>query len=1007
MAGAMRFQLRAALVAGLAMHGAGAASASSSQIAQLANSLQFCTVPNPRSPGGAFNVSQSTADANGDYWVNYSCKQTCSDWTTCQNAAHTASGSALSGAPKQALAFVVDGMGGHLAYTTRQGGDRTVLLHTGTGGTNYMQSLSRQIEAASNAKVVMVRWERGFSGWGWFTRTSAPAARIPNLTRRVASAIAWVHENLAGAGDFGTVGCSMGTQATLGAVYWHGVDDVVDHQLMVGGPGLWDINAGCGRRTYATGFCDLDATRACSSHADCASLSSRSRCKTPATIPLAWLYEQVVNHVHATQACDIATAASSTIAAFDESSFAFAAGGDWDFDHPIDFQMDVWGSDGDERWAMGHAMRVFDSIRSAAGHAKRWHATRDSNHCAAIGNGQALAILQADLLRNQAPRAIGAFRNLTLSIGASSDQSLAGKFEDDGSLRYEAVSSSPSVATASIAGDSVRVQAHAPGTATITVAATDAAGLRAQLAFEVVAAAPNRPPAVVRAFADAGLDPGERVDLSLTGRFQDEGALTYAAASSAPTVATAQIAGASVRVQGIAPGTATVTVTATDAGGLSARTSFAVSVGHVLSFASAVVAAAEGTTATLAISLSQPLDAPLTVRWRTGLDADPASADAIGDIGVSEGALSLAVGEVEASIAIPILDDDDIEPAREFLTVELLPVGANVALAANVAILAIEEGVCDRTPALRDALRDGRPCAALTPADLARREHLDLAHRDLVALRSKDLLGLAALRVLRLQGNRLAELPAGLFEGIATLAELDLRDNPGAPFVLVERLARTDAEPWAPAPAEVSASVASGAPFPMQARLTAQGARLANEVVSLPAGKLATPPIRVFSTGPGAARLGFGTAPTVPTSRCGRDGRTPCFQGLAVRAGPPLVLFKLPPRPTDAAPPQFRLATGDSASVPLGRLFVPEPALTYAVRSHDPLLVGAALVEGRLVLEANDDAADGSALLTVTATDQAGQSTSVSFEVVVEFVPASFLRRWLRALPATVLERPG
>ena len=32
-------------------------------------------------------------------------------------------------APKQALAFVVDSMGGHLSFTTRHRGKKTVLLH--------------------------------------------------------------------------------------------------------------------------------------------------------------------------------------------------------------------------------------------------------------------------------------------------------------------------------------------------------------------------------------------------------------------------------------------------------------------------------------------------------------------------------------------------------------------------------------------------------------------------------------------------------------------------------------------------------------------------------------------------------------------------------------------------------------------------------------------------------------------------------------------------------------
>ena len=403
-----------------ALTGIGEASADTDRIRRLADSLQICTVPDPQRPSSAFDISRSPVDPNGDYWVTYSCREACADWRQCQAPAYRRDGgSALmeGNAPKQAVAFVVDGMGGHLAFTTRQGGGKTVLLHTGTGGTNYMQSLSSQIEGAADAKVVMVRWESGFSGWGWFTRTSAPAARVPDLTRRVAGMIAWVHENLAGAADFGTVGCSMGTQATLGAVYWHDVDPVVDYQLMVGGPGLWDINSGCGRRLYPSGYCDLDARRACSSNAHCADLSARSRCTIPGPIPLAWLYEQVVNHVHATRACDVSAAGSGTgiHAPFDESGFAFTIG-DWDFDHPIDFQMDLWGSDGDRRWAMGDAMRVFNNITSAAGHEKRWNTTPDSGHCAAIGNGRALQLLMSGMNLGDDPPPPPVARSWTLPL---------------------------------------------------------------------------------------------------------------------------------------------------------------------------------------------------------------------------------------------------------------------------------------------------------------------------------------------------------------------------------------------------------------------------------------------------------------------------------------------------------------------------------------------------------------------------------------------------------------
>ena len=100
-----------------------ACGSASAQIASLAGELQICQAENPSS---AFNVTQSATDANGDYWVAYACKAACSDWRECQMTA-----SSGGGGPKKALAFVVDGMGGHFSFTTGQSGQKTLLLHTG------------------------------------------------------------------------------------------------------------------------------------------------------------------------------------------------------------------------------------------------------------------------------------------------------------------------------------------------------------------------------------------------------------------------------------------------------------------------------------------------------------------------------------------------------------------------------------------------------------------------------------------------------------------------------------------------------------------------------------------------------------------------------------------------------------------------------------------------------------------------------------------------------------
>ena len=364
--------------------------AAEGQVMELAAEVEICRVPDPPHPDSAFIVTKSEVDRHGDYYMTWQCREPCDDWRGCDIAARSGNGAA-----RRALAFVVDGMGGHMAYTTGHGGDKTLLLHGGMGGTNYPQFLAEALEQRSDVGTVMVRWEPGFKRtWGWFTRTSAEASRIPDLTRRVASVIAWAHEHLAGPGTFGTVGCSMGTQATFGAVYWYDVDDVVDYQLFSGGPGLWDINAGCGLRTYTAGRCDVDAGVTCSTDADCSQLGEGSRCDMPRPIPPFRLYQAVINHVHTTQACTIPRGgeAATPYAPFDESSFAFT-GGDWDLDHPVDFAMDVRGRDGDENWALGDTMRVFDDIESAAGHDKRWHATVNSNHCAALNNGVALEMI--------------------------------------------------------------------------------------------------------------------------------------------------------------------------------------------------------------------------------------------------------------------------------------------------------------------------------------------------------------------------------------------------------------------------------------------------------------------------------------------------------------------------------------------------------------------------------------------------------------------------------------
>ena len=586
---------------------------------------------------------------------------------------------------------------------------------------------------------------------------------------------------------------------------------------------------------------------------------------------------------------------------------------------------------------------------------------------------------------------------------------------------------------------------------------------------------PNYPPVAVGTFEDLDLDPGERLEISLSGKFRDPegGALAYSAESLNPAVANAVVSEGRLWVNGRSAGLATVLVRATDSSGQSAQLTLRVTVGRVLTFAAASAAAPEGGMARLQVELTRPAERMVSVGYVLESDDDPATADAdAADHGGSDGTLTLAAGETEAFIEVPILDDDDIEPAREFLRVRLLAPAAEAdwALGLAAASVVIQEGVCDRTPEVRDALRGSRECWAPSVAELAGTGYLNLGRQGIGSLRAGDFLGLPGLRVLHLHGNRLAELPEGLFAGLdslerlrlegnrlselpeglldglgrlssldlggnrlsslsaglladapslsrldlggnwlsdlpagffagaSNLAELDLSGNPGAPFALMMELTRTDAENHAPGPATVAARVAEGAPFALSAGLVPEDAELSTDTAAVGAGEVSGAPVQVSLTEGGAARLSLSDAPEAPSALCGEvdEGRHPCFQGLAVEAGPSLLLFKRPPWVVRAVPEQGVESLGGALSLNLAGLFAADggDALSYTAESSDPALAAVNVSRGVLSIEPNGEGLDGLVTVRVTATDSDGLIVEQSFLVEVSPQSRRFGRGW-------------
>ena len=95
----------------------------------------------------------------------------------------------------------------------------------------------------------------------------------------------------------------------------------------------------------------------------------------------------------------------------------------------------------------------------------------------------------------------------------------------------------------------------------------------------------NRPPAPAGTLPDRTLEPAGILTVDVSGAFADPDgdALAYTVSSSAPRVVTASAAGARVTLTAGGEGTATIQVTATDPGRLSAAQSFTVTVSMTMS----------------------------------------------------------------------------------------------------------------------------------------------------------------------------------------------------------------------------------------------------------------------------------------------------------------------------------------------------------------------------------------------------------------------------------------
>ncbi len=176
--------------------------------------------------------------------------------------------------------------------------------------------------------------------------------------------------------------------------------------------------------------------------------------------------------------------------------------------------------------------------------------------------------------RGRAPVAVGRIAPQTIATGGNRNLSVSQYFQDpDGDpLTYHASTGNREVATASASGSTVSIRAVSSGQTALSVTASDPEGQSTTQTTPLTVVTRRQGPVAVGSIPDQAIELGDTKDLVVSSYFQDPdgGNMTYAAASSAPGVVTASVAGAVVALRGITTGTATVTVTATDSDGLTA-----------------------------------------------------------------------------------------------------------------------------------------------------------------------------------------------------------------------------------------------------------------------------------------------------------------------------------------------------------------------------------------------------------------------------------------------------
>ena len=260
----------------------------------------------------------------------------------------------------------------------------------------------------------------------------------------------------------------------------------------------------------------------------------------------------------------------------------------------------------------------------------------------------------------------GAIPEQTVVVGETAAVSAC--FEDPNGdvLSYTASSSDPGVATVSISGTMATVAGASPGTGMISITATDATELQGQQTFRVLV--PNRAPVAVGEIDSRELRAGESAGVDVSAYFTepDGQPLSYAGSVSDEAIVKLSMSGPVVTFEALGKGTAAVTATATDPGGLTATQSFVVTVpnrapGAVGSIEPQIIEVDATATTDVTGYFTDPDGDDLTL-------AAASSAPAVATVSIHEGDLTVAAtARGEATVTVMATDTEGLTATQTFV----------------------------------------------------------------------------------------------------------------------------------------------------------------------------------------------------------------------------------------------------------------------------------------------------------------------------------------------------